>query len=110
PMARPIVKQRYDGIGDVSESWCYGDPQLPRLVALAMLVPGNVLVHGMPGNGMTALGNGVAAAIGGNLFPIDGRTGIDQSDIAAWRPDDVGGISPLHRLEPASQVARHEAG
>lgn len=103
------VRARYDSIVATIESWVYGAPELARFVAAALLVPGNVLVRALPGNGMTALGKGVAAAIGGELFSIDGRTGLDPSDVAAWRPDDVVVIAHFDGLDRASQVAVIEA-
>jgi MoxR-like ATPase len=99
------VARRFDSIVATIESWVYGASELSRLIAAALLVPGNVLVRALPGNGMTALGQGVAAAIGGQLLPIDGRTGLDASDIAAWRPDDVVVISHFDGLDRAAQVA-----
>ena len=109
PLEPGDVRARYHAIVDTIESWVYGAPELARLVAAALLVPGNVLVRAMPGNGMSALGQGVAAAIGGQLFSIDGRTGLDPSDVAAWRPDDVVVIAHFDGLERADQVAVIEA-
>ena len=109
PLAASEVRARYDAIVATIETWVYGASELARLVAAALLVPGNVLVRALPGNGMTALGQGVAAAIGGELFSIDGRTGLDPSDVAAWRPDDVVVISHFDGLERAAQVAVVEA-
>jgi MoxR-like ATPase len=113
PASEPLdgaeVRARYDAIVETIESWVYGAAELARLVAAALLVPGNVLVRALPGNGMTALGQGVAAAIGGNLFSIDGRTGLDPSDVAAWRPDDVVVIGHFDGLERAAQIAVIEA-
>ena len=109
PLAADELRQRYDAIVETVESWVYGASALVRLVATALLVPGNVLVRALPGNGMTALGQGVAAAIGGQLFSIDGRTGLEPADIAAWRPDDVVVIGHFDGLEPADQVAVIEA-
>lgn len=103
------VRARYDAIVATIESWVYGASELARLVAAALLVPGNVLVRALPGNGMTALGQGVATAIGGELYSIDGRTGLDPSDLAAWRPDDVVVIAHFDGLDRASQVAVIEA-
>jgi MoxR-like ATPase len=109
PFGTQEVRARYDAIVAAIETWVYGAHALARLVAAALLVPGNVLVRALPGNGMTALGQGVAAAIGGHLFSIDGRTGLDPSDIAAWRPDDVVVIAHFDGLERAAQVAVIEA-
>ena len=109
PLAAAQVRERFDAIVQTIESWVYGAPELVRLVATALLVPGNVLVRAMPGNGMTALGQGVAAAIGGQLYAIDGRTGLDPGDLAAWRPDDVVVIAHFDGLQRADQVAVIEA-
>jgi MoxR-like ATPase len=59
---------------------------------------------------MTALGQGFAAAIGGRLVSVDGRTGFDRGETAAWRGDDVVVISHFDGLDPAAQVAVVEAG
>jgi hypothetical protein len=100
------VRQHFDGIVKTIETWCYGKPRLAPLVATALLfVRGNVLVRGMAGNGMTALGQGVTTAIGGHLVSIDGRTGLDETEIVAWREDDVVIIGHFDGLNIADQVA-----
>lgn len=105
PLDPSELRDRFDAIVDVIETWAYGKHEQIRLVATALLVPGPVLLRGAPGNGMTALGQGVAAAIGGHLVSIDGRTGLDAGETARWRADDVVVISHFDGLEPAAQVA-----
>lgn len=115
PAAAPVpldadeVARRFNAVVATIESWVYGASELARLVTAALLVPGNVLIRALPGNGMTALGQGVAAAVGGQLAPVDGRTGLDASVIASWRPDDVVVISHFDGLDRAAQVAAIEA-
>ena len=109
PLEADAVRRAFDAIVACIETWRYGKPEVARVVATALLVPGNVLVRGMPGNGMTALGHGVAAAVGGHLVSVDGRTGLDPSDLAAWRPDDVVVVAHLDGLDRGSQVAVVEA-
>lgn len=76
PFEAAQVRDRFEAIVAIIETWRYGKPEVARLVATALMVPGNILVRGMPGNGMTALGQGVAAAIDGNLVSVNGRTGL----------------------------------
>ena len=110
PMPLGDVAARFAAIVDVMETWVYGKTDVVRLVATALLVPGNVLLRGAPGNGMTALGQAVAAAIGGHLVSIDGRTGLDPAEASRWRSDDVVVVSHLDGLDPAAQVAVVEGG
>ena len=102
------VAGRFAEIVAAIETWRYGPREQAWLVGLALLVPGNVLVRGAPGNGMTALGQGVAAAIGGRLVSIDGRAGFGPHHPDTWRPGDVINIAHLDGMEPADQVAMIE--
>jgi MoxR-like ATPase len=110
PPEPAAVAERFEAIIAAIERWIYGKSDTVRLVATALVVPGNVLCTGVAGNGMTALGLGVAAAIGGQLVSIDGRTGFEPAETARWRPDDVVLISNFDGLDPAAQVAIVEAG
>ena len=113
PVAAPMdpaeVADRFEAIVASIDSWILGKHEMVRLVATALIVPGNALFTDVPGNGMTALGQGAAAAIGGRLVSIDGRTGFDASAAAGWRPGDVVVVSHFDGLDVASQVAIIEA-
>jgi MoxR-like ATPase len=74
-------------------------------VALALVVPGNVLVRTAPGNGMTVLGESVAAAIGGRLVSIDGRGGFGGDHPETWKASDVVVIGHLDGMQPGEQAA-----
>lgn len=100
---------RFRAIVEAVGTWIYGADDLVELVALALITPGSVLLSGGPGNGMTALGQGVAAAIGGSLVSIDGRSGLGDHGPATWTSDDVVVISHFDGLAPADQVAVLEA-
>ena len=110
PLEPEAAAERCNAIVEAVETHVYGKHDVVRLAALALLAPGNVLLTGGPGNGMTALGMGVAAAIGGHLVSIDGRTGLDPGEPPRWRPEDVVVISHFDGLDPADQVAVIEAG
>ena len=110
PMEPAEVKERFDEVVSAIETWVYGKHEVVQLVATALLVPGNVLFRDMPGNGMTMLGNGVAAAIGADPIAIDGRSGLNGRGAAAWRPNDVVVISHLDGLSRADQLAVVQAG
>ena len=109
PMAPDEVARRYDDIVTSITQGVYGKDELVRLVALALVVPGNVLLRGGPGNGMTVLGLSVADAIGGRGISIDGRTGLAGAPPATWQAGDVIVLSHFDGLEPADQVAVLEA-
>ncbi|HUS60866.1 MAG TPA: hypothetical protein VMY34_01635, partial [Acidimicrobiales bacterium] len=68
------------------------------------------LLKGGSGNGMTALGEAVAAAIGARIISIDGRDGLGSAPPESWRSEDVVVIAHLDGLEPAEQVAVIGAG
>jgi len=110
PMSPAEVARRVEAIEGVARRWLYDKPEALHLVALALLVPGSVLFSGISGTGITAMGKGVAAAIGGRLVAIDGRTGFDAAEAMEWRAGDVVLISHFDGLDPASQVAVIEAG
>jgi MoxR-like ATPase len=103
------VRDRFRAIVDAVGTWIYGADALVEAVALALITPGSVLLRGGPGNGMTALGQGVAAAIGGELLSIDGRAGLGDDGPLTWTSDDVVVISHFDGLAPADQVAVIEA-
>src|SRR5205085_12372524 len=105
PMSPEEVARRVEAIEGVARRWLYDKPEALHLVALALLVPGNVLFSGLSGTGITAMGKGVAAAIGGRLVAIDGRTGFDPTEAMEWRAGDVVLISHFDGLDPALQVA-----
>jgi MoxR-like ATPase len=104
------VAAKFGAIVDVIREWIYDKEDVVRLAALGLIAPGNLLVFGVAGNGMTALGKGVAAAIGGRVVSVDGRTGLAPEDVAQWSADDVVLISHFDGLTPAQQVAVIEAG
>lgn len=114
PPARPMdpteVAERFEAIVSAIDSVLLGKHEMVRLLTTALLVPGNVLLTDVAGNGMTILGRGVAAAINGRLVAIDGRTGFHPAEVADWRADDVILVSHLDGLEPSAQVAIIEAG
>lgn len=103
------VGRRFRAVVEAIGTWIYGADDVVELVALALITPGSVLLAGGPGNGMSALGQGVAAAIGGTLVSIDGRAGLGEHGPAAWTADDVVVISHFDGLAPAEQVAVLEA-
>ncbi len=104
------VAERFEAIVSAIDSVFLGKHEMVRLLATALLVPGHVLYTDVAGNGMTALGMGVAAAIGGRLVSVDGRTGFDRSETVEWRADDVIVVSHFDGLDTAAQVAIIEAG
>jgi MoxR-like ATPase len=99
------VAATFTEIVDAMETWFSGPPHAARLVALALVVPGNVLVRTAPGNGMTVLGQSVEAAIGGRLVSIDGRGGFGADGPETWGPADVVVISHLDGMQPGEQAA-----
>jgi MoxR-like ATPase len=99
------IAERFAEVVAAMETWFYGPPDASRLVALALVVPGNVLVRTAPGNGMTVLGQSVAAAIGGRLVSIDGRGGFGDDPPATWTKDDVVVIGHLDGMQPGDQAA-----
>lgn len=110
PMGPSEVAERFEATVSAIDSVILGKHETVRLLATALLVPGHVLFTDVAGNGMTALGMGVEAAIGGRLVSIDGRTGFDRSETADWRADDVIVVSHLDGLDTSAQVAIIEAG
>lgn len=110
PVLTPAdVGGRFRAIVDTVRTWIYGADDVVELVALALITLGSVLLEGGSGNGMTALGQGVAAAIGGELVSIDGRAGLGEVGSATWGPHHVVVISHFDGLAPADQVAVIEA-
>jgi MoxR-like ATPase len=109
PVEPAVAAERYERLVATIGTHVFGHEATVRLVALALVTPGNVLVTARAGNGMTALGQGVATAVGGHLVSIDGRTGLDPGETSRWRPDDVVVISHFDGLAPADQVEVVEA-
>ena len=101
--------ERFRSIVEVIESWVYGQPEVVELAALGLVAQGTLLLRGGTGHGMMALAKGVAAAIGGEVVAVDGRTGLSPESVAGWGPGDVVVISHLDGLSPADQVAVVEA-
>ena len=104
-LASDDAAARFAEVIAAMETWFFGPPDVPKLVALALVVPGNVLVRTAPGNGMTVLGQSVAAAIGGRLVSIDGRGGFGADPPETWGPDDVVVIGHLDGMQPGDQAA-----
>jgi MoxR-like ATPase len=104
------VAGKFAAITAVAERHIYDKDDVVRLAALGLIVPGNLLLSGTAGNGMTALGIGMATAIGGRLVSIDGRSGLDPGDTEEWTSSDVVVISHLDGLSPAEQVTVVAAG
>jgi MoxR-like ATPase len=109
PAPAEEVADRFEAIVAAIEQHIYGKHETVRLVATALLVPGNALFTDVHGNGMTALAMGVAAAIGAEVVSVDGRTGLDLTSLSSWGPDDVVVVSHFDGLTSAEQTAVIEA-
>lgn len=103
------VAARLASIEEVAGGWVYDKGEILHLVALALIVPGSVLLKGTAGNGMTALGKGVAAAIGGQLVYVDGRSGFDAAEAEEWDWPDVVLVGNFDGMDHAAQAAVVEA-
>lgn len=104
------VAERFEAIVAAIDGAVFGVHDLARLVALGLITPGNLLLAGGPGNGMTALGEAVSGAVGGRHVMIDGRTGLGPADPQAWEAEDVVVINHFDGLDTAAQVQVVEAG
>jgi hypothetical protein len=99
------IAERFAEVIAAMQTWFYGPPDASRLAALGWDGPGNVPVRTARGNGMTVLGESVAAAIGGRLLAIDGRGGFGDDGPETWTAEDVVVISHLDGMQPGEQAA-----